>query len=99
MNKERPQPSKLLMEVNAYLEAKTLLDSEIPTIQAIAKELKIPEGHLNDWLKQDSEFKSGLERLTKIQDDNLFSDPAFDNRADVMLVALVLLETRNRHSK
>lgn len=95
--KHQPQPD-LFTEVNAYFEAKTFLDSEIPTIQSIAKELKISESHLNDWLKNDGEFKVMIERLPKILNDNLFSDPAFDNRADVMLVVLVLLETKNRHS-
>jgi hypothetical protein len=93
---QRPDP---LMEVNAYLEAKTMLDSEIPTIQRIAEELGIPEENLNEWVKSDGEFKTGLERLSKIQDENLFSEPEFDNRADVMLVALFLLETKNRHEK
>ena len=96
---ERKPKSDLLTEVNAYLEAKTLLDSEIPTIQRIAEELGIPEENLNEWVRSDGEFKAGLERLSKIQDENLFSEPEFDNRADVMLVVLFLLETKNRHEE
>jgi hypothetical protein len=97
-NEYRPKPD-LLMEVNAYLEAKTMLDTEIPTIQRIAEELGIEENDLKAWIKTDDEFRGGLEKLTKIQDENLFSEPEFDNRADVMLVALVLLETKNRYNK
>lgn len=93
----KPKPD-LLTQVNAYLEAKTLLNSQIPTIQRIAEELEVPEDNLNKWVKEDDVFKAGLERLTKIQDENLFSEPEFDNRADVMLVALFLLETKNRHN-
>jgi hypothetical protein len=96
--KQEPQPD-IFVEVNAYLEAKTLLDNEIPTIQAIAEACQIPEQQLNDWLKNDGEFKSMIGRLPKILDENLFEDPAFDNRADVMLISLVLLETKNKHSK
>jgi hypothetical protein len=79
------------------LEAKTLLDSDIPTIQRIAQGLGISEDKLNEWVKTNEEFKGGLEKLTKIQDENLISEPEFHNRADVMLVALFLLETKNRY--
>jgi hypothetical protein len=39
---------------------------------------------------------TGLGKLTKIQDENLITEPEFDNRADVMLVAFFLLETKNK---
>ena len=89
----------IIAEVNAYLEANSLLHSEVPTIQRIAEELGISEANLDEWVKTDEEFKGGLEKLTKIQDENLFSEPEFDNRTDVMLVALFLLETKNRHGE
>jgi hypothetical protein len=59
--------------------------------------LGIPEDNLNKCVKENDEFRSGLEKLTNIQDENLFSEPEFDSRADVILVALFLLETKNRH--
>ena len=99
MKERQPQEPDLLGEVNAYLEAKTLTNSEIPTIQRIAEELEIPAENLHKWMKEDDEFRSGLKRLNEIQDENLFSEPEFDNRADVMLVALFLLETKSRHKK
>ena len=99
MKENQPKQPDIFVEVNVYLEAKTVLDSEIPTIQGIAEKFGINEKSLNAWLKTDEEFKTGLERLIKIQDENLVSDPEFDNRADVMLVALFLLETRNRQQK
>ena len=99
MKERQPQKPDLFTEVNAYLEAKTMHDSEIPTIQRIAEELGIEENKLNNWVRTDNEFRRGLEKLNKIQDENLFSEPEFDNRADVMLVALFLLETKSRHEK
>jgi hypothetical protein len=99
MKERQPQKSDLFTEVNAYLEAKTMRDLEIPTIQGIAEQLGIEGNELNDWVKTDNEFRGGLEKLTKIHDENLFSEPEFDNRADVMLVALFLLETKSRHQK
>lgn len=94
-----PKQPDIFVEVNAYLEAKTLLDSEIPTIQRIAGALGISEGNLNEWVKTDEQFRGWLQKLTKIQAENLISEPEFDNRADVMLVALFLLETKNRYDR
>jgi hypothetical protein len=89
----------IFVEVNAYLEAKTLLGEEIPTLQKLASQLSIGEGQLKEWLRDGEIFREGLTTLTKRLDENLVTDDPWANRADVMLVRLLLLETKNRHGE
>jgi hypothetical protein len=89
----------IFVEVNAYLEAKTLLDEEVPTLQELASQLSISECQLKEWLNNGEMFREGLTTLTKRLDENLVTNDPWANRADVMLVRLLLLKTQNRHDK
>jgi hypothetical protein len=89
----------IFVEVNAYLEAKTLLGEEIPTLQELANQLSISEGELKNWVSKGETFREGLTALNKRLDDNLVTGDPWTNRADVMLVRLLLLETKSRHDK
>jgi phage antirepressor YoqD-like protein len=95
---ETKQPD-IFVEVNAYLEARTLLNDEVPTIQEIAKELEIGGRELREWLGGSEIFKEGMHKLAKRLDENLETDDPWANRADVMLVRLILLETKNKFAK
>jgi hypothetical protein len=95
----RDKQPDIFVEVNAYLEAKTHLGEELPTIQGIAEKLGITDLTLRTWEHFDEEFKEGLERFTKLQNINLLDDEYIGNRADAMLLALVLLETKKRHDE
>ena len=95
---ETKQPD-IFVEVNAYLEAKTLLNDEVPTVQEIAKELDIEGRDLREWLVESEIFKEGMQKLVKRLDENLETDDPWANRADVMLVRLILLETKNKFTK
>lgn len=44
-------------------------------------------------------FKEALTTLTKRLDENLVTNDPWENRADGMLVRLLLLETESRHNK
>jgi hypothetical protein len=88
----------IFVEVNAYLEAKTMLNEEVPTLQELASQLSIGEGQLKEWLRDGEMFKEALTTLTKRLDENLATDDPWANRPDVMLVRLLLLETRSRHN-
>ena len=99
-NNDRPekQPDELV-ELNMYLEAKTLLGEAVPTVQELASQLNIGEGQLKEWLRDGDMFKESLTTLKKRLDENLVTDDPWANRADVMLVRLLLLETESRHNK
>ena len=99
MKEVQTKQPDVFVEVNAYLEAKTLLNDEVPTVQEIAKELEIDGTELREWLGGSEVFKEGLEKLVKRLDENLVTDDPWANRADVMLVRLILLETKNKFAK
>ena len=96
-NGPEEQPDELV-EVNIYLEAQTLLGDEVPTVQDLASQLSIGEGQINEWLSDGEMFKEGLTTLAKRLDENLVTDDPWANRADVMLVRLLLLEIKSRHN-
>ena len=96
------EPEKQLdifVEVNAYLEVKTMLNEGVPTLQELASQLNIGEGQLREWLNDGEMFREALTTLTKRLDENLVTGDPWANRADVMLVRLLLLETESRHNK
>jgi hypothetical protein len=99
-NGDRPekQPDEFV-ELDMYLEAKSLLGEEVPTLQELASQLSIGEGKLKEWLNNGEMFRKGLTTLKKRLDENLVTSDPWANRADVMLVRLLLLETEGRHNK
>ena len=48
-------------------------------------------------MANDEDFKGGLERDKKLQERGIFEPDEFDNRADAMVIAMLLLETKNKH--
>jgi hypothetical protein len=99
MNEGQPKQPDIFVEVNAYLEAKTLLNDEVPTVQEIARQLDIDGRELREWLGGSEIFKEGMQKLVKRLDENLVTDDPWANRADVMLVRLILLETKKKFAK
>lgn len=85
----------IYVAVNAYLEAKTLLGEEGPTLQELASQLRIDEGELNEWVSDGEIFRDSLTTLIKRLDENLVTGDPWANRADVMLVRQLLLETQS----
>jgi hypothetical protein len=99
MKEGQPKQPDIFVEVNAYLEAKTLLLDEAPTVQELAKELEIDGKELREWLGGSEIFKEGMQKLAKRLDEDLVNHGPWANRADVMLVRLFLLETKNKYTK
>ena len=55
---------------------------------------------LYKWVKTDTEFSATLERFKNIQENDPFkTDTAADIQVSGMLMALILMETRDRHNK
>jgi hypothetical protein len=85
--KEKPDP---LMEVDAFLEAKTRLGDEIPDIRTLAENMGIGAVDLRALATSKPDFQKGLERVKKFLDDMLEDSDPWNNRIDVSLVRLLL---------
>jgi hypothetical protein len=95
---ERKPKRHILDTVNDRLRVNNTEEDEL-TIQGIAGKLGIDTRELYKWAESDLDFKEGLERYKTLQDVDLFKDDNLGNRADGMIIALLLLETKKRHEK
>jgi transposase-like protein len=70
------------------------------TVEGIAERVGINKNILYEWVKSDSEFTTALERLDDAQKNDLFkTGTKEDTFVNAMVVALLLMETRDRHYK
>jgi hypothetical protein len=94
--KEKPDP---LMEVDAFLEAKTRLGDEIPDIRTLAENMGIRTEQLGTLATSNTEFQKGLERVRNFLDDMLEDKDPWNNRIDVSLVRLLLSDFTETNSE
>jgi hypothetical protein len=94
--KEKPDP---LMEVDAFLEAKTRLGDEIPDIRTLAENMGIGKADLRALATSNSDFQKGLERVRNFLDDMLEDNDPWNNRIDVSLVRLLLSDFTETQSE
>src|SRR5687768_9634205 len=93
---EEPEPEKsLLDEVNKFLKSNDH-DGQDFTVQDIAERLGVGIEQLTLWMANDEDFKAGLERYKRLQENGIFESDEFDNRADAMVIAMLILETKNK---
>ena len=90
---EPKEPRSILDKVNDALKANST--SEELTVQSLAEKLGIGTESLSLWAANDEDFQKGLEKFRDIQDQGTFDD--FNNRADATVIAMLLLETKNKH--
>jgi|SRR5215207_301630 len=87
-------------KTNKNLKINTPENMEDFTIEKIAEKAGINENILREWIENDSEFTTALERLLDIQKNDPLKtgtdEAAFVNP---MMVVLLLMETRDRHNK
>jgi AcrR family transcriptional regulator len=91
--KERSQEKlpQIIAELNANLGAGET------TVESIAEKVGISKATLYRWVKYDSEFLEALEIVKEVQNDNPFkTGTEEDVRVNQMIVALLLLETKDR---
>src|SRR5687768_14967075 len=93
---EKPDP---LMEIDAFLEAKTRLGDEIPDISALAENMGIRTEDLGALSTSNPNFQKGLERVRKFLDDMLEDHDPWNNRIDVSLVRLLLSDFTGTYSE
>lgn len=90
--RRKEQPPQIISELNANLSpAET-------TVESIAEKVGINKATLYRWVKLDSEFLEALEIVNEVQKDDPFkTGTEEDVRVNQIIVALLLLETKDRH--
>ena len=68
-----------------------------PTVEVIAKKFGIESEQISLWAANDPDFQAGLESFRTLQDQGTFDD--LNNRADVSVIAVLLLQTKQKHKK
>jgi len=96
-NRETPQ---IINALNENLKKDAPLEMEDFTVEGIAEKIGISKNILYEWVQADSEFANALERIKTIQSEDPFKTGTIeDSCVNAMVIAFVLLETRDRHYK
>ena len=93
---------QIIEEINEYLQAIPSEDQDMGnfTVEGIAEGVGISKNILYEWVKTDSEFSETLERLKNVQQNDPFrTGTFFDTQVNAMMIALLLMGTRDRHYK
>lgn len=70
------------------------------TVEWLAERVGISKNILYEWTESDTEFTTALERLKDVQEnDPLKTGTEEDAFVNAMMVALVVMETKDRHYK
>ncbi len=94
-NRKAPQ---IINALNENLKRDAPLKMKDFTVEGIAQKIGISKKILYEWTQTDSEFSAALERIKTIQDEDSFKTGTIeDSRIDAMVIAFVLLETKDRH--
>ena len=97
---ERENTPPIIVELNENLKNDTPEDTEGFTVEGIAERVGINKNILYEWVKSDSEFTTALERLKDVQKDDPFKTGTDeDTFVNSMMIAILLLETKDRHHK
>jgi len=96
-NRKAPQ---IINVLNENLKKDAPLGMKDFTVEGIAQKIGISKTTLYEWVLTDAEFSVALERIKTIQNEDPFKTRTFeDSRVNAMVIAFVLLETRDRHYK
>jgi hypothetical protein len=96
----RKNTPQIIDEINKHLKEGAPEDLEDFTVEGIAGKIGINKNNLYEWVKTDPEFSEALGRLKDIQKDDPFKTGTVEDiRVNAMALALLLLETKDRHYK
>jgi len=98
--KERNQKEipTIIDEINEYLGEGLPEDREKFTVEGIAEEVGVSKNILYEWLRSDVEFTTSLGRLKEVQQNDAFKTGTdMDTYVNVMMIFLLVTETRDRH--
>jgi hypothetical protein len=97
---EPEEMPSIIAELNENLQKDAPEGMKDFSVEKIAETAGIGKSILYEWVKSDSEFTTSLERLKDVQKDDPFkTGTEEDYFVNSMMVALVILETRDRHYK
>jgi len=90
----------IIDEINEHLKESSLADLEDFTVEGIAAKTGINMKILYEWVRSDKEFTTALERLRDAQKNDPFkTGTEEDTFVNAMMIALVVMETKERHYK
>ena len=96
-NRDTPQ---IIDVLNENLKRDAPLEMKDFTVEGIAQKIGISKNILYEWVQADTEFANALERIKTIQQNDPFKTGTIeDSHINAMVIAFVLLETRDRHYK
>jgi hypothetical protein len=99
-DKERENIPPIIEELNENLTKDASPDLKYFTVEWIAEKAGINKNILYEWTKSDPEFTTALERLKDVQKNDPFkTGTEEDTFVNAMMIALVVMETRERHYK
>jgi hypothetical protein len=97
-NQEETPP--IIVELNENLKKDAPSDMKSFTIERISESIGISKKILYEWAESDAEFATTLGRLKDVQEnDPLKTGTEEDYFVNSMMIALLLMETRDRHNK
>jgi hypothetical protein len=99
-DQEQENTPSILEEINEFIYEIPAGEKENYTVEWIAQDIGINKKILYEWVKTDSEFSETLERLKDVQKNDPFRTGSFmDTGVNAMMIAMVLMQTRDRHYK
>jgi len=97
---ERENIPSIIEELNVNLTKDASPDLKYFSVEWIAEKAGVNKNILYEWAESDTEFTTALRRLKDVQEnDPLKTGTEEDYFVNSMMVALLLMETRDRHNK
>jgi hypothetical protein len=99
-DEEREEIPPIIAELNENLKKDAPEEMKDFTVEGIAERAGINKNILYEWTNTDPEFSSTLERLKDVQENDPFKTGTDEDFfVNSMMIALLLLETKDRHYK
>jgi hypothetical protein len=97
---EQDERPPIIAELNENLKKTAPEDMQGFTVEGISEKIGINKKILYEWTESDSEFTTALGRLKDVQkNDPLKTGTEEDYFVNSMMIALLLMETRDRHNE
>jgi hypothetical protein len=99
-DEDQEEPPPIIAELNENLKKDAPGDIKSFTVERISERIGISKKILYEWTESDAEFTTALGRLKDVQEnDPLKTGTEEDYFVNSMMIALLLMETRDRHFK
>ena len=99
-DEDQEEPPPIIAELNENLKKDAPGDMSSFTVERISESIGISKKILYEWTESDAEFTTALGQLKDVQEnDPLKTGTEEDYFVNSMMIALLLMETRDRHYK